>query len=163
MLNSEINVLFQICFFLCVLNCASLIFYFYQSPFFFIYILKFIKFLRESMLAHVSGGGAEGWKERIPSRLCAVSAEPDAGLNLTNREIMTWAEIKSWCLTDWGAPATPVSTVFPFPVLPWRIVGFKQYVTGAPGWLSWLFASWFWLRSWSHGSWVQALSSALCW
>ena len=28
-------------------------------------------------------------RERIPSRLCTVSAEPDAGLNLTNREIMT--------------------------------------------------------------------------
>ena len=28
-------------------------------------------------------------RERILSRLCAVSAEPDAGLDLTNREIMT--------------------------------------------------------------------------
>ena len=28
-------------------------------------------------------------KERIPSRLHAVSTEPDAGLDLTNSEIMT--------------------------------------------------------------------------
>ena len=28
-------------------------------------------------------------KEGIPSRLCTVSTEPDVGLKLTNREIMT--------------------------------------------------------------------------
>ena len=31
----------------------------------------------------------EGERERIPSRLHAVSAEPHAGLNLRNHEIMT--------------------------------------------------------------------------
>ena len=31
----------------------------------------------------------ERGRERIPSRVCAVSAEPDAGLDLTNDEIMT--------------------------------------------------------------------------
>ena len=30
-----------------------------------------------------------GERERIPSRFRAVSTEPDAGLELTNREIMT--------------------------------------------------------------------------
>ena len=30
-----------------------------------------------------------GQRERIPSRLCTVRAEPDAGLKLTNCEIMT--------------------------------------------------------------------------
>ena len=35
-------------------------------------------------------------RKRIPSRLRTVSTEPDAGLELTNREIMTRAEIKSW-------------------------------------------------------------------
>ena len=40
------------------------------------------------------GWGAEreglwGETERIPSRLHAVSTEPDAGLDLRNREIMT--------------------------------------------------------------------------
>ena len=36
-------------------------------------------------------GGAERerGRERIPNRLCAVSAGPSAGLDLTNPEIMT--------------------------------------------------------------------------
>ena len=33
---------------------------------------------------------------------------------------------------------------------------------GSPGWLSQL-SVWLWLRSCSHGSWVQALCRALCW
>ena len=44
----------------------------------------------------MSMGGAE--REEDPeseagSRLWAVSTEPDAGLEPTNREIMTWAEV----------------------------------------------------------------------
>ena len=35
------------------------------------------------------GRGRERGKERIPSRLHAVSAEPNTGLDLTNHEIMT--------------------------------------------------------------------------
>ena len=31
----------------------------------------------------------EGGRQRIPSRLCPVSMEPDAWLKLTNHEIMT--------------------------------------------------------------------------
>ena len=37
------------------------------------------------------------------SRLWAVSAEPDAGLELTEREIVTWAEVGR--LTDWATQA----------------------------------------------------------
>ena len=38
-------------------------------------------------------------RERIPNRLCAVSAEPEApGLSLTKCEIVTWAETKSQTL-----------------------------------------------------------------
>ena len=37
----------------------------------------------------MSGGGAEREEERIPSRLCPVSTESDAGLELTNCKIMT--------------------------------------------------------------------------
>ena len=59
---------------------------------FIIYLYLFI--LRES----TSGGGAEKDRERIPSKLHFVSTEPDAGLKPTNREITTWAEIKSWTL-----------------------------------------------------------------
>ena len=36
----------------------------------------------------MSGGGAEIEEDRIPSRLHTVSAEPDAGLELLNCEIM---------------------------------------------------------------------------
>ena len=34
------------------------------------------------------GGERERERERIPSRLCAVSAESDVGLEFMNREIM---------------------------------------------------------------------------
>ena len=34
-------------------------------------------------------------RERIPSRLCATSTEPEAGLELMNCEMMSGAEIKS--------------------------------------------------------------------
>ena len=37
----------------------------------------------------------ERGRERIPSRLGTVSTEPDSGLELTNREMLTRAEIKS--------------------------------------------------------------------
>ena len=37
----------------------------------------------------VTEGGAERMEERIPSRLRAVSPEPDARHKLTNHEIMT--------------------------------------------------------------------------
>ena len=37
----------------------------------------------------VSRGGAEREGERIPSRLWAVSTEPDLGLEPTDHEIMT--------------------------------------------------------------------------
>ena len=41
------------------------------------------------------GRGVRGWRERIPSRLRAVSPEPSVVLRVTNREILTGAEIKS--------------------------------------------------------------------
>ena len=45
---------------------------------------------RERARARTSKGGAEReGEERIPSRLHAVSTEPDSGLSLTNHEIMT--------------------------------------------------------------------------
>ena len=43
------------------------------------------------------------------SRLWAVSPEPDAGLELTDREIVTWAEVGR--LTDWATQA-PLNVVF---------------------------------------------------
>ena len=35
------------------------------------------------------GGGRERGRQRMPSRLCAISAEPNVGLKCTNAEIMT--------------------------------------------------------------------------
>ena len=54
----------------------------------------------------VSRGGAErkgDTESKVGSRLWAVSTEPDARLELTNGEIMTWTEVK--CLTDWATQA----------------------------------------------------------
>ena len=53
-----------------------------------------------------SGGGAEregDTESETSSRLWAVSTEPDAGLELTDREIMTWSEVGR--LTDWATQA----------------------------------------------------------
>ena len=49
---------------------------------------KIFIFKRENMCVHV-GGRAETERDRILSRLHAASTEPNAGLNPTNREIMT--------------------------------------------------------------------------
>ena len=46
----------------------------------------------------------EGQRERIPSRLCTVSTEPDTGLELAYREIVTRAEIKSQTLNPQSHP-----------------------------------------------------------
>ena len=57
---------------------------------------------RQSM----NGGGAEREGDTEPeagSRLRAISPEPDLGLELTGREIMTWAEVRR--LTDWATQA----------------------------------------------------------
>ena len=53
-----------------------------------------------------SGGGLEREAEN-PNRLHAVNAQPDAGLELTNREIMTWVEIKSRALNRLSHPSAP--------------------------------------------------------
>ena len=45
---------------------------------------------RERERESLSTGGAEReGDDNLPNRLCAVSAEPNMGLNPTNREIMT--------------------------------------------------------------------------
>ena len=56
----------------------------------------------------MSGGGAEkggSTESKAGSRLWAVSTEPDAGLEFTDREIMTWAEVEG--LTDWATLVPP--------------------------------------------------------
>ena len=44
---------------------------------------------REREHAHEQERGRERGRKRISSRLCTVSAEPDAGLGPMNREITT--------------------------------------------------------------------------
>ena len=45
--------------------------------------------IRGRWTQHEQGRGRERGRERIPSRFHAASAEPSAGLKLTNREIVT--------------------------------------------------------------------------
>ena len=61
-------------------------------------------FLKESW-----GRGKREREERIPSRLCAISTEPDVGLELMNCEIMTWAEVR--CSTDWATQVPQLLTI----------------------------------------------------
>ena len=75
--------------------------------FFFFNIYLFLR-QRESM----NGGGAERegdteWE--AGSRLWAISSEPDAGLELMDREIVTWAEVGR--LTDWATQAPQHSMI----------------------------------------------------
>ena len=51
-------------------------------------------------------GGAERERQRIQSRLCADSRESDAGLELVNPEIMTWAGQMLNQLSHPGVPAS---------------------------------------------------------
>ena len=72
--------------------------------------LMFIHFWereRERERESVSGGGAEregDTESEAGSRLPAISAEPDVGLEPTNHEIMTLGEVE--CFPDW-ATQTP--------------------------------------------------------
>ena len=75
---------------------------FYLKKNFFLMFIYFWCRERQSM----SGGGSEregDTESEAGSRLQAVSTEPDAGLELTNREIMTWAEVGR--STDWATRA----------------------------------------------------------
>ena len=61
----------------------------------------------------MSKGGAEREGDtEAGSRLWAVSTEPDAGLQLTDQEIMTWAEVGR--LTDWATQAPPEKLILFF-------------------------------------------------
>ena len=53
------------------------------------FLSLFLHSERERERVRMHQGGAERETERVPSRFHAFSAEPDAGLDLMNREIMT--------------------------------------------------------------------------
>ena len=64
------------------------------------------------------GRGAEREGKRIPSSLRAVGAEPNVGLNLTNREIMTEWKSRVRHLANWATQApTPFWYFFTIPFL----------------------------------------------
>ena len=58
--------------------------------------------------ARTQVGKGQRERQRIPSRLCTVSPESNAVLDLTNCEIMTWAENKSPMLNQLSHPDTPL-------------------------------------------------------
>ena len=68
--------------------------------------------MRERESTHKWEGATERGRQRIPGRLCVISTEPDAGLELKNCEIMTWAETKGWSLTDWGTQEPQLTSRF---------------------------------------------------
>ena len=64
----------------------------------------FIHFLRDRDKVWTGQEQREGNTEsEAGCRLWAVSTEPDAGLKLTNREIVTWAKVRR--STDWATQA----------------------------------------------------------
>ena len=78
-----------------------------------------IKRLRETEHEHGRGRKRGRHRIRAGSRLWAISTEPDTGLELTNHEIMAWAEV--WHLTDW-ATQVPLC-VFIFNWMGWILRG----------------------------------------
>ena len=68
---------------------------------FYMNILKTCLFIFEKECGE---GQRERGRERILSRLCAVSAELDVRLELMNREIMTWAKTKRQMLNQLSHP-----------------------------------------------------------
>ena len=60
----------------------------------------------------MSRGGAErgDTESETGSRFWAISTEPNAELELTNHEIMTWAEAR--CSTEWAIQAPQNSQHF---------------------------------------------------
>ena len=69
--------------------------------FIFIFFLNFFNvylFLRQRETEHERGRGRHRMEAGF--RLWAISPEPDVGLELTDREIVTWAEVGR--STDWA-------------------------------------------------------------
>ena len=56
------------------------------------------------------GQREEDTESETGSSLWAVSTEPDVGLELTDRELMTWAEVGR--LTDWATQAPLIMILF---------------------------------------------------
>ena len=61
---------------------------------------------------HEQGRNRERQRQRIPSGLCAISAEPHRRLEPVNHEIMTSAKIKSLTLSRLSHPDAPHHRIF---------------------------------------------------
>ena len=78
-----------------------MLFLYWLVKFLFIYLIFIYLFIE------VGGAESDEGGERIPSRLGPGSTEPDVGFKLTNHEIMTSAEIRSWKLNQLSHPGAP--------------------------------------------------------
>ena len=78
--------------------------------FFNVYFLFLRERQRDRETEHEQGKGRDRDTEsEAGSRLWTVSTELDMGLEPTNCEIMTWAEV--WCLTNWATQALQFLTL----------------------------------------------------
>ena len=93
-----------------MLRPNTAIIYCFVCGVFLVYLFIYFERERETEKETVSRGGAGMWvgEERIPSRPCAVSAEPKTGLELENCEIMTRTQIKSETLNRVSHPGAPL-------------------------------------------------------
>ena len=90
------------------------------SSFLFLFLNLFTVYLfweRERESVHVRGGGAEREGEREFQAGSTLSAVPSPGLDLTNDEIITRAEIKSQSLNQLSHAGTPLFCFFLFKVI----------------------------------------------
>ena len=74
-----------------------------------LFMLRERKRERERGKGHVSRGGVERerGREKIPSRLCAISVEPHTGLDPMKYEVMLLTKVKSWTLSQLSRPDAP--------------------------------------------------------
>lgn len=67
------------------------------------------------VLASTNRGEAKRERERIPSQLDSVSAEPTTrGLDVMNRKTFTWVQIKRWMLNPQSHRGAPQNNAFDF-------------------------------------------------
>ena len=81
---------------------------FVPLPVFILFLFPFLKCLFIFESEHTQGGAWGG--QMIQSGLCTDSKKPDAGLELSNHDIMTWAEVRH--LTEWATQAPHISKKF---------------------------------------------------
>ena len=84
---------------------------FYFILFYFILFFKFIYLFWERERAREEEGRKRGEERASQAGSCAVSVEPNGGLELMNYDIMTWAETKSRTLNRLSHPGTPTSAL----------------------------------------------------